>query len=187
MIMNVRCKIAIMLSACAALTSCVGNRSTPELNYYLLATAEDSQSLPSDAKITVQSVRLPPYLDRRGIVLVDQGRQIQIANFHYWAEPLDASIARVVQDELSRSWQGDSGTLDIDIHFFHGNLPGMVTLDSSWSVQLECNEAINSRNRYTMNQATSGYFALVEAHAELLKRLAASINSNMESQAACSD
>jgi len=178
-------RTAVILSVCVLLSSCIGSRTFPETNYYLLAIPDHAQAAPADPLIEVQSVRLPPYLDRLGIVLVNEGRQIQVANYHFWAEPLDDAVARILQDELARSWRGETGILDVDIHFFHGDLPGLVTLDTSWAIQMNCDELVSSRFRHTLGQPSSGYFALVETHADLVMQLASAIVNSLESQGVC--
>lgn len=177
----------LLMLSWISLASCLGNSaSAPAMQYYLLATpqADSSQAL-ANPKIKLGVVRLPSYLDQLGIVLVTDDRQIQVANYHLWAEPLTEAIARKLEDEISASWNGGPGILNVDIHFYHGDPSGTAILDATWTLILACGESVGSRFRDSRQQNSSGYFALVETHAQLLENLSRAVVESEDARGAC--
>ena len=79
-----------------ALTACGQSKPT---NYYILKSTAAPVSVESMPRTTlgIVGVNLPGYLDRAGIVLLDEnGTLINIPQFNKWAEGLDAGAARLL-------------------------------------------------------------------------------------------
>ena len=78
------------------LTACGQSKPT---NYYILKSTAAPVSVESMPRTTLN---LPGYLDRAGIVLLDEnGTFINIPRFNKWAEGLDAGAARLLRRSLT--------------------------------------------------------------------------------------
>lgn len=84
-----------------ALTACGQSKPT---NYYLLkstAAPVAAESMPRTT-LGIVGVNLPGYLDRAGIVLLDEnGTLINVPQFNKWAESLDEGAARLLRRSLT--------------------------------------------------------------------------------------
>lgn len=84
-----------------ALTACGQSKPT---NYYLLkstAVPVAAESMPRTT-LGIVGVNLPGYLDRSGIVLLDEnGTLINVPQFNKWAESLDEGAARLLRRSLT--------------------------------------------------------------------------------------
>ena len=84
-----------------ALTACGQSKPT---NYYLLKSTAASVAAESMPRTTlgIVGVNLPGYLDRAGIVLLDEnGTLINVPQFNKWAESLDEGAARLLRRSLT--------------------------------------------------------------------------------------
>ncbi len=85
--------------AAGFLVSCA---STPPTNFYVLTpiteTPGDAQS---ELTLGIGPIRIPNHLDRPHIVTRSGPNQLQLADFHHWAEPLNKNIARVLAENLA--------------------------------------------------------------------------------------
>lgn len=84
-----------------ALTACGQSKPT---NYYLLKSTAASVAAESMPRTTlgIVGVNLPGYLDREGIVLLDEnGTLINVPQFNKWAESLDEGAARLLRRSLT--------------------------------------------------------------------------------------
>ena len=84
-----------------ALTACGQSKPT---NYYLLKSTAASVAAESMPRTTlgIVGVNLPGYLDRAGIVLLDEnGTLINVPQFNNWAESLDEGAARLLRRSLT--------------------------------------------------------------------------------------
>ena len=84
-----------------ALTACGQSKPT---NYYLLkstAAPVAAESMPRTT-LGIVGVNLPGYLDRAGIVLLEEnGTLINVPQFNKWAESLDEGAARLLRRSLT--------------------------------------------------------------------------------------
>ena len=84
-----------------ALTACGQSKPT---NYYLLkstAVPVAAENMPRTT-LGIVGVNLPGYLDRAGIVLLDEnGTLINVPQFNKWAESLDEGAARLLRRSLT--------------------------------------------------------------------------------------
>ncbi len=81
-----------------------GCGSSPPTNFYMLNDVAQDPAPGSASMISVGfgSVRLPAYADRPQIVTRESSTDLQLAEFHQWAEPLQDSVVRVLADNLSK-------------------------------------------------------------------------------------
>lgn len=101
--------LAMCLAACAS-------RPAEDHYYSLVLAADDvapSASVDRSAtRIIVGPIQLARYLNRTGLILQQGSSEIRTANHHFWAEPLDEAIAKVLVRDISR--QLDTIAVDRD-------------------------------------------------------------------------
>lgn len=79
----------------------------PKTRFYLLSSlaspgkaAQPLAMLPQTG-LGIGPVRLPPYLDRRNIIVRSSRSEFELAELSQWAEPMQDMFARVMADNLS--------------------------------------------------------------------------------------
>jgi uncharacterized lipoprotein YmbA len=91
--------VLLMLTACS---------STPErVNYYVLSNqSSEWQSTELSASqsliVTLSKLSLAKYLSQPNLALLEREHEINYANKHVWAEPLDSSFAKALVDDFNR-------------------------------------------------------------------------------------
>ncbi len=94
-------RLSLLIILSLALTACGQSKPT---NYYLLkstAAPVAAESMPRTT-LGIVGVNLPGYLDRAGIVLLDEnGTLINVPQFNKWAESLDEGAARLLRRSLT--------------------------------------------------------------------------------------
>ncbi len=131
-----------------ALTACGQSKPT---NYYLLkstAAPVAAESMPRTT-LGIVGVNLPGYLDRAGIVLLDEnGTLINVPQFNKWAESLDEGAARLLRRSLTPVLlrQGitvlaSEGTrvaaaygVIVDIVRLEATTGGIIALEARWTL-----------------------------------------------------
>jgi uncharacterized lipoprotein YmbA len=101
----------------------------------------------STPAIAVNRAALPGYLDGQALVIRRDGALVA-SNHELWAEPLDASISRVMAENLSRltgsmkiqpvenfSHLDYTGLLELRISRFDPDLPNRILLQGNWKLQ----------------------------------------------------
>ncbi len=96
---------AVVLLVAGAVTGCVPLRRTPEPRFFALRpVAEPPASPASNAAgfgiVGVLPVSLPGFLERPQLVAWSAPGEVRVDEFLRWAEPLDASVQRVLTDDL---------------------------------------------------------------------------------------
>lgn len=162
---------ALLLGGCA---------SKPEsTRYYLLTDPTVSHSLAASGRplsqLALGAVTLPVYLQSRNIAVVIGSTEIRGARGHRWAEPLGDGLRRYLQETLAAGYQGEASyLLDLTVHHLHGAESGTVLLDANWRVRARGSADAVGAGQFTeqVQQSGPGYDALVEAHRQVLDRLA---------------
>lgn len=94
-----------ILPLCAALlTTLAGCGTTPPATYYLLnpgAVTQDRADSTATLQLELGPVSFPPYLDRNKLIVVTGENTLRMAEFHRWAEPLEANFVRVLAQDLA--------------------------------------------------------------------------------------
>lgn len=88
------------------LSGCLSVSSSPASRFYLLRSAEKDRITPKfditpNTIIGVGPVKIPEYLDRPQIVTQDENNMLTFAQFDRWGEPLDAALARLINENLT--------------------------------------------------------------------------------------
>jgi uncharacterized protein len=146
-----RSRVAIAFAISALVTGCASLLgSSPPITYYALTSTSsgDGMSPLDDSRIiAVQTVRLPEYLNQRGIVTRTEANELDVAANSQWAGTLDDNITKVIVADLSRLL-GTSRivaypvsaalpvdrVVQVDISWFEAESGGNVRLSAQWII-----------------------------------------------------
>jgi uncharacterized lipoprotein YmbA len=101
-----KCSGLVLSVILAILSGCVSAGSSPQARFYSLRPLKDVEipkvATPAlkDAIIGVGPLEIPAYLDRPQIVTRGSENELELAELHRWAEPLEDAILRVVAQNL---------------------------------------------------------------------------------------
>lgn len=130
----------------------VGSGNSPRTRFFLLEAKSTNipqwaqQKMLSDTNIGIGPVTIPHYLDRPQILTRANDDQELIADeFNQWAEPLKASIPRIIGENMASLTGGGRIRLfpwsqstqvnvqaAMDIHRFEADADGNVILKATW-------------------------------------------------------
>jgi uncharacterized protein len=146
-----RSRVAIAFAISALVTGCASLLGeSPPITYYALTSTSsgDGMSPLADSRIiAVQTVRLPEYLNQKGIVTRTEANELDVAANSQWAGALDDNITKVIVADLSRLL-GTTGivaypvsaalpvdrVVQIDISRFEAESGGNVRLSAQWII-----------------------------------------------------
>jgi uncharacterized lipoprotein YmbA len=97
-----------LLLACLALAGCAFTQSTPELRYYVLATARDVTPR-LDAPVRVGEFTIADPYATRQIAYRTSPYVLAYYNYHRWAGRPQAVVANAVREYLERASRGGTG------------------------------------------------------------------------------
>lgn len=183
------------------LTACGSN--PVEDNYYSLVLAADDVTAPvdngeSNAHLIVGPVQLPEYLERRGIAMQIGANQVQTANHHLWAEPLEEAISKVLVRDIASLASGvtverdagrwtDTGNCRLRIEFdkFHATDRARVVSSGRYWVSSADGEV---RQEFDLAETLygDGYAQAVAALRQSLRTLATQITETIDNGSQCS-
>ena len=190
----------IALVASLVLAACASN--PVEDHYYSLVLAADDAATPdmavANAMLIVGPIQLPEYLNKRGLTMQVDSNQVQTANHHFWAEPLDEAISKVLVRDISRrngnlGVERDAGRwaaaetcrLRIEFDKFHAtNRSSVVSSGRYWVSSSE--STVKQEFDVTQRLSADGYGPAVAALRESLDDLATQINETINSNSQCS-
>ena len=95
----------VALLAAGVLAGCVSLKRTPEARFFALRPVAERPASPAPSDrggdiVGVLPVSLPGLLERPQLVAWSGPGEVRIDEFLRWAEPLDASVQRVLSDDL---------------------------------------------------------------------------------------
>ena len=186
--------IALGLAACA---------SRPvEDHFYSLVLAADDSAAPETDVVTglliVGPIQLPEYLTKRGLTMQMDSNEIRTANHHFWAEPLDEAISKVLTRDLaghdrSLAVERDSGrwtpggTCRVRIEFDKFHATSRSSVVNSGRYWLSSGESsVKQEFDLTERLSADGYGHAVEALRQSLRTLATRIVETIDSNPQCS-
>ena len=206
--MTVRLHSAVLILL-LALSGC---SSTPvEDRYYSLVLTTDEAAParvagPGAPLLVVGPISLPDYLHKRGIALQSGASQIQTANHHFWAEPLDEAIAKVLVRDIERlsgnilverdagRWTGNADCrVRVEFDRFHATGDSRVVSSGRyWLVSLgdsASNDLPDARYEFSVSRPLSadGYAHAVQVLRESLNVVAEKINGHIDKQSTCTN
>jgi hypothetical protein len=189
--MTQRLSIRLMLLVAALLAGCA--RSAP-IRFYTLspltATRQKADAVcqgPTMGTVAVGPTTVPPYLDRPQIVRRLSANELDLLEFHQWAEPLQDSFGRILVENLTallrddgiqvRPWQGPVTAADyrVGVRLIALDNTGddAVVLIAEWDILPgEGGESLADRRTWIEKKTTGEDIeALVAAQSEALAEL----------------
>ncbi len=182
--------------ACVCVLNFFGCGTSQPSHFYLLravsaASVSDlSETKPSSLSFGLGPVTLPKYLDRPQIVTKTSAHEVELAEFHKWAEPLSENVSHVLAENLSALLSTDrieeypwrsSISVDyqivVDVLQFDGTKGGESVLVARWSLVGEDEQTIvtTKKTSFTQHPTSQEYEALVEAMSQNLMDLSREI------------
>lgn len=161
---------ALLLAAC---------RSDP-IHYHTLMPAQASPpSSTASVELQIERVSVPAQVDRAQLVIREGGSGLAILETQWWGASLADELRSALQDQLASSGGQPRVGLQVQVQRFD-SVPGQYALmDVSWRLRaLGVNAkgaALNCRS-VLQTPAGASLDALVAAHQQNVKRLAAQIN-----------
>jgi len=174
-----------------------------EDHYYSLVLAADDVTAPAhtdetQAHLIVGPIQLPEYLNRRGLAIQIDSNQIQTANHHFWAEPLEEAISKVLVRDIAILASGvtvdrdagrwtDSGDCRLRIEFdkFHATDRSRVVSSGRYWVSSSDSD-VKQEFEVTQTLSADGHAYAVAALRRSLRTLATQITNTIESNSQCS-
>jgi uncharacterized protein len=178
------------------LLNILGCGTSQPSHFYLLRaispTSPSGLSAPelSNLSVGLGPVTLPKYLDRPQIVTQSGAHEVELAEFHKWAEPLNENVSHVLTENLSSLLSTDrvlqypwrsSTPLDyqvvVDFWQFDVTMGGEVVLVARWSLLGSDGqtEFITRRSQMIHHPTSQNYESLVEAMSRNLENLSREI------------
>jgi uncharacterized lipoprotein YmbA len=174
-----------------------------EDNYYSLVLAADDVTAPvgneeATAHLIIGPIQLPEYLDRQGIAMQIGSNQIRTANHHFWAEPLEEAISKVLVRDIADLADGmmvdrDAGRwtgagdcrLRIEFDKFHAtDRSRVVSSGRYWLSSAE----FEVKREFDLSESlyADGHAHAVAALRQSLRTLATQITEAIDSRSRCS-
>jgi uncharacterized lipoprotein YmbA len=165
--------------------------SSSKVSFYKLsATAGSEEVKPASSSpgVSIGPVSLPEIVDRTQLVIQMKGNQVDILEFHRWAEPLKSQIPRLMADNVGRLLgsgrvsaypQSISTDADIrvpvDIQRFEAD-GDVVRIDAFWTLRRGSGEVAKT-GRSSVSEAIcgTGYDALVSSYSRALSSVSSDI------------
>ncbi len=189
----------------AATVAMVGVGCSPnnrQVKFYLLQPVSRPDAhggLVETAKpllVGVGPVEIPAYLDRPQIVTGNAGAELQMAEYHRWAEPLKDSITRVLAENLALSmpdshivsfpWNRAIALdfqVEVKVSRFHVDAAGHCELKADWTL-LKQNKPVLMKAFQTITFVTGNDFAAdVVAQSQALARFGKEIAAGLQAAA----
>ena len=149
--------------------------------------------------VAIAPPALPSYLDRQQLVTRTSNGELEMNTYHLWAEALDAGIARVTSQNLSRLENSLNiqpvknfvtleyqTLLELRVSRFEPDASGNVVLDATWKLQPVNGPVASTRSFTTVvpipgppAAATAPQNARIAAMNEALARLAREISKSL--------
>jgi uncharacterized protein len=181
------CVILLILEGCAA--------STQKSQFFVLTSisknsAEKLQPPSGKLSIGVGPFEFPSYLNRPNIINRVGANQVQLSEFHRWAEPIEENFSRVLAENLSTLLSTDQvsvfpwkGTLPIGFQVtmsvtkFHGELGGDSVLECRWAIFRNYGKEVLMMKKSSFKEVSKGqdYEALVSVMNKNLEKLSVEI------------
>ncbi len=164
-----------LVTALLLLTAC---RSDPIQFHTLIPAQLGNQSRGGTSEIEIESISVPPQVDRPQIVIRQGNSGLAILETEWWAASLVDELRSAMVDQLLNSHSQRKMSLRLDVQRFD-SIPGQYALiDVKWRLRSlgdSDNTLITCRSTL---QSPSGpsIDGLVVAHQNNVKRLAAAIN-----------
>jgi len=177
----------LWLLAAAGMTMALlaGCGATPKESFYTLASAPPVESTaPATMTVHVGPVAIPDTVDRTPMVIRKGPNQVEIEDFHRWAEPLKTAIPRALAANLARELRGarvSSGRLSnaaadyrvtLDVSRFESSFSEGATLEAAWTVTPKTGASVSGGTLARVPAPSADYAGVASAHSRALEQLA---------------
>ena len=194
--------VVILCVGIAILSGCAS--TTQPSKFYVLSPSPQSEVPKKTTKsytgmpIIIGPITLPAYLNRSQIVTRTTENELNLAEYHRWAEPIKENIARVLMERLSilldtnqiaiyprRTSSRSAYQITIDVTRFDAGPDNHVYLNVFWTIYGENGrEALTiKKSNFSIQVESKDYSSIVAAQNRVLiefcSELAASL-SNMQ-------
>lgn len=176
--------------AAIAVLAMLGCESKPT-NFYFLESMGPPAADPVTprAKLVVEDVKLPHYLDRPDIVSQAGGNRLALPDTEQWAEPLSDGVARVLRADLAHLLadrdvvvvpadftQGDAQVY-VNVSRFEVAASGEAVIEAQWKIVRtdDDHELVLRRFENRTSVTGEGYDAIAAAQNESLHALSRDI------------
>lgn len=185
-----------------ALTACASQPK--EDHYYSLVLAADSVAAAASTstaatRIIVGPIQLARYLDQPGLAMQMGASQIRSANHHFWAEPLDEAIGKVLVRDLSRQsvalaverdtgrWTAKDGCLlRVEFDKFHATDESQVVATGRyWIHDWDRTEITKKEFDFAQTLSSDGYPQAVRQLRTALANLAENVAEQLTDTGVC--
>jgi uncharacterized lipoprotein YmbA len=183
---------------CLAVLAAAACESTPPDYYYLQSLGPAEAGIDDyQARLVVEEVTLPNYLNRSDIVTQQQVNRLDVAETEKWAEPLDAGVARVLRADLAhllaerrvlvtpRDFTDPDARLYVHISRFEVSGGSEAVLDAQWRLERsrDRRELVLRQSQHRQPITGEGYPAITAALNETLHNLSRDIAAAVAEQA----
>jgi len=168
--------LPLLLAGCGILLGPSPDRSRT----FVITPIESAAAPDSDntLSVSVKPVRLPAYLDSKGIVTRVAGNELRQGALDRWAEPLDDGFARALGQNLATLletdrvittvWYGKelpTYTVGVEVERFEPSTDRTATLVARWSLRRGSDDGVIAvrESRHVHNIAGDSATAAVEA------------------------
>lgn len=166
--------IVLSLAGCGA-------TSQPPKFYLLNALSSSNQDIgkvPAKLAIGIGPITIPEYVDRQQIVTRISDHELNLAEFHKWAEPLKDNVPQVLAENLSElldtdqiatyPWKRNTSIdyqVTVDITRFDTAPDGKAHLIARWHIFAEDTRTVLGHKKSHFKTAVQGtdYVAIVSA------------------------
>ena len=149
--MSGRSRVASAFAISALVTGCASLLGgSPPITYYALtstSSGDGTRSLDDSRILAVPTVRLPEYLNQKGIVTRTEANELHVAANSQWAGALDDNMTKVIVADLSKLL-GTSRivaypvsaalpvdrVVQVDVSRFEAESGGNVQLSAQWII-----------------------------------------------------
>lgn len=177
--------LVILLSACSF--------RSPQSQFYVMNSTGINSLSDKTMSVAVNQIEVPDMLDKSQMVVYDEDTaEVQIMEFHRWAEVLPEIIQTTVTNDLiaylpnayvkranydNKSLQYN---INIEINDLKAYTDDKVVLSAWWSICDKNGKVLKREQRtYTAKVQKSGMQALVEAQAEAVHQMTRDIAGNL--------
>ena len=186
--------LMLFITGCSSTPKIVTHQYLLMPDPYLDGATTGTKSQSQDEIISIKPIRLASYLNQRGIILLTNKHEINVAHYHRWAEPLDENIHRfmlltmsanttryVFQNSAGSSSQDTNLTLSIEFDQFNGTADGQAMVSGKWQLyDTDKNDVLVSDTfHYNQTMSESGYAELVNQFALILNQISLQIVSSI--------
>ncbi len=165
-----------MFTVLLAVVALAGCRSDPIQFHTLTPAQPGAASSIAGSEIQIESISVPPQVDRPQIVIRQGNSGLAILETHWWGATLVDELRSALVDQLGRARARQSLSLRVDVQRFD-SIPGEYALmDARWRLRTR-DTATTLTCRSTLQTAAGDSIdELVVAQQNNVKRLAALIN-----------